>query len=77
MSHDLTRWIEVADARQFGEAVAFERGVGTGEHHYLHLGEAVAHLPSWLKHGISRESLASIGCHAITFIRGEHQHPGR
>jgi hypothetical protein len=76
MSHDLTRWIEVADAREFSETVAFERGVDTGEHHYLHLGDAVAHLPSWLKHGISRESLASIGCHAIAFVRGEHQHTG-
>ncbi|HTW54405.1 MAG TPA: hypothetical protein VME45_21130 [Stellaceae bacterium] len=77
MSHDLTRWIEVADARQFGEAVAFERGMAIGEHHYLHLGEAVAHLPSWLKRGISRESLASIGCHAVAFVRGEPQHTGR
>lgn len=74
MSHDLTRWIEVADARRFSETVAFERSAGAGEHHYLHLGEAVAHLPSWLKHGISRDSLASIGCHAVAFVRGNQSH---
>jgi hypothetical protein len=77
MSHDLTRWIEDAEARRFSEAVMFERSVEAVEHHYLHLGDAVAHLPSWLKHGISRESLASIGCHAIAFVRGEQQHTRR
>lgn len=76
MSHDLTRWIEAADARQFSEAVMFERGTGSNEHHYLHLGDAIAHLPSWLRHGVSGESLASIGCHAIAFVRRAPQHTG-
>lgn len=76
MSHDLTRWIEAADARQFSEAVMFERGVATGERHYMHLGDAVAHLPSWLRHGVTRESLAAIGCHAIAFVRRPAQHGG-
>jgi hypothetical protein len=74
MSHDLTRWIEAADARQFSQAVMFERGVGIGEHHYLHLGDAVAHLPSWLRFGIGRESLTAIGCQAMAFVRREQQH---
>lgn len=77
MSHDLTRWIETADARQFSEAVMFERAGEIGERHYMHLGHAVAHLPSWLLHGVSRESLAAIGCHAVAFIHRPHPRTGR
>lgn len=73
MSHDLTRWIEAADARRFGEAVMFERATAIDEGHYIHLGDAVAHLPSWLRRGVSRESLAAIGCHAVSFIRGSSE----
>jgi len=69
MSRDLTRWIEAADARQFSETVALERGIDFGDRHYVHLGDAVAHLPSWLRHGVSRESLAAIGCQAVAFVR--------
>ncbi len=69
MSHDLTRWIEAADARQFSEAVMFERGFEPGERHFLHLGDAIAHLPTWLRLGVSHDSLASIGCHTVVPFR--------
>lgn len=69
MSHDLTRWIEDAEARRFSEAVTFERGIEFNERHFLHLGDVIAHLPTWLRHGVSHESLASIGCHTIVPFR--------
>jgi hypothetical protein len=69
MSHDLTRWIEDAEARRFSEAVMFERGVGGGERHFLHLGDVIAHLPTWLRLGASHETLASIGCHTVVPFR--------
>ncbi|HXC30164.1 MAG TPA: hypothetical protein VNV38_19580 [Stellaceae bacterium] len=75
MSHDLTRWIEAAEERRFSEAVAFERSVVPSERHFMHLGDAIAHLPSWLRHGVSGESLAAIGCQAVAFVRRlEHRH---
>ena len=77
MSHDLTRWIETADERRFGEAVMFERGIVPTERHFMHLGDAVAHLPSWLRHGVSGELLASIGCHAVAFVRRPLEHHNR
>jgi hypothetical protein len=41
----------------------------------MHLGDAIAHLPSWLRHGVSGESLAAIGCQAVAFVRRlEHRH---
>lgn len=66
MSHDLTRWIEDAEARRFHEAALFDRSLGVSENHYIHLGEVVANLTSWLRHRVSRESLASIGCQVLT-----------
>jgi hypothetical protein len=76
MSHDLTRWIEAAEERRFSEAVAFERAPIPTEHHFMHLGDAIAHLPSWLRRGVSGETLASIGCQAVAFVRRplEHRH---
>jgi hypothetical protein len=72
MSHDLTRWIETAEARQFGETAMFDQWQG-GEHHYLHLGEVVAHLPSWLRRPISHEMLAAIGCRALSHLRAHRE----
>ena len=66
MARDLTRWIEDADARRFNEAALFDRSLGIDEHHYVHLGHAVANLTSWLRHHVSRDSLASIGCQVLT-----------
>ena len=40
-----------------------------GDRHYMHLGEVVAHLPTWLRHPISHETLAAIGCHALSHFR--------
>lgn len=77
MSHDLTRWIEAADARRFSEAVMFERGIGLAERHYMHLGDAVAHLPSWLRRGLTGESVAAIGCHAAESARRSTEHRGQ
>ena len=69
MSHDLTRWIEAADERQFAEAVMFEHGGDAGEHHFLHLGDAIAHLPSWLRRSVPHEAPAAIGGDVIAFTR--------
>ena len=66
MAHDLTRWIENADARRFNEAALFDRNLGIEEHHYMHLGDAIANLSSWLRHHVSRDTLASIGCQVLT-----------
>ncbi len=65
--HVMTRWIEDADARQFSEAARLEE-VGITERHYMHFGGAIASLPAWLRHGVSRESLAAIGCHALAHL---------
>jgi hypothetical protein len=62
MSHDLTRWIEDADARRFHQAALFDRSLEITEAHYLHLGGAVANLSSWLRHHVSRDALAALGC---------------
>lgn len=67
--HDLTRWIEDADAREFSDAAAFDGRFIPAESHYLHLGEAIAHLGSWLRHEVSRDSLAAIGSHALSHLR--------
>jgi hypothetical protein len=65
MTHtNLTRWIEDADARHIVESATFDRDIG--ESHYLHLGEAIAKVSSRVRHSISRETLSSIGCHALT-----------
>jgi hypothetical protein len=58
----LLRWIEDADARRFHEAAMFDRSLEISENHYLHLGQAMANLSAWLRHGVSRDSLAAIGC---------------
>ncbi|HWD57240.1 MAG TPA: hypothetical protein VG308_03115 [Stellaceae bacterium] len=72
MSHDLTRWIEAAEARQFGETAMFDQRQGA-DNHYMHPGEVVAHLPSWLRHPISHETLAAIGCHALSHLRAHRE----
>jgi len=73
-NHDLTRWIEDADGREFSEAAALD-GTATGtENHYLHLGDAITHLGSWLRHEVSRESLAAIGSHALSHFRRHDGH---
>jgi len=69
MSHtNMTRWIENAEARKFHEAAMFD-GRGITESHYLHLGETIAKVPSWLSHNLSREALVAIGCHALAYAR--------
>jgi hypothetical protein len=65
MAHDLTRWIEDADARRFNEAALFDRSLEISENHYVHLGDAIANLTSWLRHHVNRDTLASTGCHVL------------
>lgn len=48
MSHGLTRWIEDADARRFGEAVMLDRGANARDHRQPCFGEMIAKMPSWL-----------------------------
>ena len=78
MSHSyLTQWIEDADARRFAEEVDFERSPTSAETHYLHLGDAIAHLPRWFRREVSRESLAAIGCQPVVYLchsRGREDH---
>jgi hypothetical protein len=73
MSHSyLTQWIEDADARRFAEEVEFERSPTSGETHYLHLGDAIAHLPRWFRREVSREPLAAIACQPLAYLRPAH-----
>jgi len=70
MAHSaMTRWIEDADARQFSQAVMFDRRLGIAEAHYVHLGQTIARMPMWVRHNVSGRSLAAIGCQALAFIR--------
>jgi hypothetical protein len=70
MSHNnLTRWIEDAEARIVSENAIFERRWNATESHYLHLGETIAKVPSWIRHGIDPETLEAIGCHALAYVR--------
>ena len=65
MSQNLTRWIEDADARRFHQAALFDRRLDIGEKHYVHLGDAVANISSWLRHHVTCETLAAFGCHVF------------
>ena len=47
MSHDLTRWIEDAEARRFRQAAWFERSWVAPAHHNNMLGEAITKVPAW------------------------------
>jgi hypothetical protein len=47
MSHDLTRWIEDAEARRFQLAVAFDQSSVVPVRHHDRLGEAFARVPAW------------------------------
>lgn len=70
MSHNnLTRWIENAEARQFVKMATSERKPQPSETQYLHLGEAIARVPSWLRHGIGCDSLTTLGHHALAYVR--------
>ena len=68
MPRDLTRWIEEADARRFGEAVTFERGPELRERHFMHLGNTIAHLPTWLRHSVRHDTPPSTAHHNVIFI---------
>lgn len=69
MSRDLSRWIEEADARRFGEAVTFERGPELRERHFMHLGNTIARLPTWLWHSVRHDTPPSTAHPNVTFIR--------
>ncbi|HTZ36663.1 MAG TPA: hypothetical protein VMB84_11600 [Stellaceae bacterium] len=73
MYGDLTRWIEDADARAASEA-AFEAEDAVGERQYLHLGHAIAQVPSWLHSTFSLDTLASLGSHALDYVRHPASH---
>lgn len=51
MPHDLTRWIEDAEARRFTNEVLFERGAQLTEAQHFHLGDRIVHLTSQLRQG--------------------------
>jgi hypothetical protein len=70
MSRDLTRWIEEVDACRFGEAVAFERGPELRKRHFTHLGNTIAHLPTWLRHSVRHDTPSSSAHHNVTSIHG-------
>jgi hypothetical protein len=53
MTHTMTRWIEIADERQFNQATVFDRAPRVIERHHLHLGSAILHLPCRLIDALS------------------------
>ena len=65
----LTRWIEIAEARQACEGAMVDRVPQFSEGHYLHLGEVIARVSLRVGHGISRESLSAIGHYALACAR--------
>ena len=67
--HDMTRWIETAEARQVFESAMVGRGWTMTESHYIHLGDAIAKIAVWPQLAVSKESLRSIGCHALELVR--------
>ena len=69
--HDMTRWIEDADARCV-QLTAQSEHPEIAEQHYMDLGHAIANLSSWLHHGISREQLTAMGSHMLSHLRHWH-----
>jgi hypothetical protein len=49
----MTRWIEIADERNFVEMAKADRMQGFSENHFLHLGATIVKIASWIKHGIN------------------------
>jgi hypothetical protein len=47
MSHDLTRWIEDAEARRYRQAAAFDGSWAVSARRRHGLSEAIAQVPSW------------------------------
>jgi hypothetical protein len=47
MSHDLTRWIEDAEARRFRQAAAFDQSWVAPTRRQDLLGETIARVPAW------------------------------
>lgn len=66
MSHDLSRWIEQAEARRFGEEAAFEQRLRPADAQYIHLGDRIV--------GVSRDFLATIGSHAVALVWRKPDH---
>lgn len=68
MTHTrMTRWIEIADARQACEAAGFDHGQAT-EVHRLHLGRAIARIPGLIRQGVAGQRLTHFG-HALACVR--------
>jgi hypothetical protein len=56
MTHTMTRWIEIADERQFNQATMFDRAPRVVERQHLHLGSAILHLPCRLIGALSHRT---------------------
>ena len=66
---NLARWMEEAEARRFSEvATANCRFVATESHH-MHLGKAIARVPSWFCDHVSCTSVATMSCHVLARLR--------
>ncbi len=75
--HDLTRWIEDADARQFNEAVLFEGRLEHAAEPHRHLGDAIAALTSWFRPVPARREprfAAPTPCSALASVRHYRKH---
>lgn len=68
-NNNMIRWIEAAEERRFYETALADRRFGVTENQYMHFGEAIAKLPALVHRGVSRGTLAVIGCHALEFVR--------
>jgi hypothetical protein len=63
----MTRWIEIAEGREFAVIATFNRMPQASESHFVHLGERIARVPALIGHG-ARYTLAHV-CHPLSYIR--------
>jgi hypothetical protein len=63
----MTRWIEIAEGREFAVIATSNRMPEVNESHFMHLGETIARVPALIGHGACY-ALAHV-CHPLSYIR--------
>jgi hypothetical protein len=66
---NLTRWIEEAEARRFNAEATANCNFATTESYYLHLGKAIAKVPSWFHDSVSCNSVATMSSQVLARLR--------
>jgi hypothetical protein len=63
----MTRWIEIAEGREFAVIATSNRMPQVSERQFVHLGETIARVPALIGHGTSY-ALAHV-FHPLSYIR--------